>query len=46
MITDPDYIDKNGNDIADIQEYNDFLNDINFDWYVKEVEKLVKPLTN
>lgn len=44
VIADPDYIDKNGQDGADIYEYEQFRNDINDDWYIKETEKLVKPL--
>jgi len=44
IIADPNYIDKNGQDGADIYEYKQFRNDINCEWYVREAEKLVKPL--
>ena len=41
---DADWIDECGNDIADIQDHQDFAADINYLWYIKEAEKLVKPL--
>ena len=44
LISDPNYIDKNGNDGADIYEYEQFRKSINLEWYIKETEKLVKPL--
>jgi hypothetical protein len=45
VIADPDYIDKNGQDGGDIYKYEQFRNDINLEWYVKEASKLVDPLT-
>lgn len=43
-ILEPDYIDNNGNDGGDVQDYIDWGSNINFDWYVREAEKLVNPL--
>lgn len=44
VITDPDYIDRNGNDGGDIAECQAWWESINYEWYIKEAEKLVKPL--
>jgi len=41
IIADPDYIDRNGCDGGDIADYEAWRNDINYDWYVQEAEKLV-----
>jgi hypothetical protein len=46
FVCDPDYIDSMGNDMGDIAEYQLFTDDINYLWYIKEAEKLVKPLLN
>lgn len=46
FVCDPDYIDFMGNDIGDIADYQAFTDDINYLWYIKEAEKLVKPLLN
>jgi hypothetical protein len=43
-VCDPDFIDFMGNDIADIATVEDWCEDINYLWYIKETEKLVKPL--
>lgn len=44
LITDPDYIDRKGCDGGDIADHQAWWNSINFEWYIQEVEKLVKPL--
>lgn len=44
VISDPDYINNNGCDGADIAEYESWRQDINYEWYIKETEKIVKPL--
>lgn len=38
----PDWIESNGNDGADIEEYNDFMKNINYEWYIQEAEKLIQ----
>lgn len=43
-IADPDYIDRNGCDGGDIADYEAWCDDLNYDWYIREAEKLVKPL--
>lgn len=44
IIADPDYIDNGGNDGADVYEYQSWRESINYEWYITEAEKLVKPL--
>jgi hypothetical protein len=44
FVCDPDFIDFMGNDIADIADVEAWCEDINYLWYIKEAEKLVKPL--
>ncbi len=41
-----EWMEANGNDGADVYEYEEFRHSINLDWYVAEAEKLVKPLTH
>lgn len=44
IIADPDHIGRNGNDGADIWEYQQWRDSINLEWYIKEAEKLVNLL--
>lgn len=44
LIHDPDHIEKGGNDGGDIADYMDWRSNINYEWYITEAEKLVKPL--
>ena len=44
IIVDPDYIEKGGNDGGDIADYQVWRENINYEWYIQEAEKLVKPL--
>lgn len=41
LIADPEFIERGGNDLADVHEYQEWRNTINDEWYVKEAEKLV-----
>lgn len=45
LITDVEkFMELNGNDGGDIAELQSWFDDINYEWYVAEAEKLVKPL--
>lgn len=35
---------ESDHDIGDIEDYNNYFNDLNYQWYIQEAEKLVKPL--
>ncbi len=41
IIADPDYIDNNGCDGGDIADYEEWRKSINYEWYIKEAEKLI-----